>query len=106
MYVITARTEDIIEHTLKWIKKNFPNKFKYVHFAHNPYFGKEKTKSKADFCKDLGIDLLIEDNLDFATEAAKENIRVFLFDAPWNKSKSLPKNIKRVKSWKEILKKL
>ena len=106
LYVITARTPNITEHTLKWVNKHFPNKFKYVHFAHNPYFGKKKTKSKAEFGTDLGIDLLIEDNLDFATEAAKENIKVFLFDAPWNKSKSLPKNIKRVKSWKEILREL
>lgn len=100
---ITARPT-IIEHkSLKWLNKHFPNSFKYVFHTNimlNYYNSKIK---KSDVIKQNQIEVLIEDNLLFATECAKNNIPVLLFNAPWNQTLKLYKNIKRVHSWREIL---
>lgn len=101
LVVITSRHNDIIEGTKRWLEKYFPNKFSEVYLT-NQYSLDEDYRRKSDICLDLGINVLIEDSLDYAKECIPKT-RVLLFDQPWNQSQKLPESITRVKSWKEIL---
>jgi len=74
-------------------------------FSSNPYI-KTKGKTKGEICKELGIDFMIEDSVEHSEICAKEGIKVFLLNKPWNKNCIDHENIIRVKSWNEILDKL
>ena len=105
LYVITSRPIEIYEETALWLQKNFPDKFARLEFTKNIWTklgGDMKTKS--ELCKDLSIDAIIEDTLEYAVECASEGIEVLLLNYPWNQSNSLPKNITRFDSWDDILK--
>lgn len=104
IHVITARPLVLKDETLRWINKNFPNQFAQIHFAFNPYVESSEQKKKSQICKEIGSDILIDDNLVNVLDCAKEGIRVLLMDALWNQTEHLPENVIRVKSWKEIIK--
>lgn len=106
IHIITARPKVLEEKTTGWINSNFPNKFKGIHFAFNPYVKISKQKTKSEICKSIGAELLIEDNLVNAIDCAKGGIKVFLMDAPWNQIMELPGSIERVYNWKDITDKL
>ncbi|MBU6501079.1 MAG: hypothetical protein KGJ89_03050 [Patescibacteria group bacterium] len=98
LYIITARETKEREETKLWIEGRFPDAFADVHHT---TFGK-----KSGICKELEIDVFIEDNLATAIDCAAAGIRVFLFDQPWNREGEFPKNVERVFSWEEVEKKL
>jgi uncharacterized HAD superfamily protein len=101
---ITSRPLSVKEKTEEFIKKNFyPKKFKV--FFSGDFHKENRTKTKAEICKELNVSFLIEDGLDYSVESAKKGIVVFLIDKPWNK-KAIHQNITRVKNWEEVLKKL
>ena len=100
LVIVTSRST--IEETKIWINKHFPNIFDNIYFSYN-YYTKEGSKTKSEICKELNVDILIEDSLDYARECSDKGIKVFLFDAPWNQCEELPENIIRVKDWNEIL---
>ena len=102
--IVTARNEEIIwEYTKNWIEKYYPNIFEEIIFAN--HFSKNH-KSKADICKEHGIEIMIEDNPDYAQELAQNWVKTFLLEKPWNKGKCINnKNIICVKSWREIVEK-
>lgn len=102
--IITSRMEEFKDRTKKWLKKNFPDHDFEVYHA-NHYYGLNEHK-KSHFCKKLGVDVLIDDCLEYAIECSDENIPVLLLDKPWNQSDELPKNVTRVKDWDEVLKKI
>lgn len=105
LHVISSRGDQIADLTLRWIEKNFPGHFKSVNLT-NQYFGiKEKVQSKADVCRELYIDVMIEDSLSQAKEIAMIVSRVFLLDCPWNQGE-LPNNVMRVYSWADIISQL
>lgn len=101
--VVTARTENVKEKTKKWLANYFPE-IEDVTFISQGYMGFVKTK--AEVCKSLGAAVIIEDKKSFVLECADAGIKVLMFDYPWNKDVKDDKNIIRVKSWKEILKKI
>jgi uncharacterized HAD superfamily protein len=99
LHVITARTNDIKEDTHKWLEKNFPEAFKHVHFANDRW--NTGTQTKDELCNDLKIQIMVEDNFNFAKKIAARGIKVLLMDGPWNQIETLPENVIRVKNWKE-----
>lgn len=90
---ITARQKWLEETTKRWLQKHKLPGSPYVIGSHN----------KLPLAKKLNCEIFIEDNLSVASQLAKEGIKVFLIDCPYNKGK-LPKNIKRVSNWREIKK--
>ena len=103
LHIITSRPDFINENTNKWIEKHFPNKFKTINQT-NQFSKKGSLKrKKSDICKELGVDLMIEDHLEYALDCASLNIKILLMDMPWNQTNILPKNIVRVYSWNEIV---
>jgi len=102
LFVITSRQNDVIDATREWVDKYFPSIFSGIHFTN--HFAQNGTSvTKKEICDNLAIDILIEDNLKFATECVTPKRHVLLFDYPWNQNSDLPKGIIRVYSWKEIL---
>ncbi len=102
--IITSRMEKFGDKTKKWLTKHFPNIDLDLHHA-NHYYGMNEHK-KSHLCKMLGVKVLIDDCLEYALECSEENIPVILLDRPWNQTKTLPKNITRLKNWDEVLKKI
>jgi uncharacterized HAD superfamily protein len=92
--------------TKEIVNKHFPKVFKGIHFTNAFPKDGSKTISKLEACDKERIDVLIDDNLKFALECAKEHRKVLLFDSPWNQAKELPKEIHRVYDWEEIVEKI
>ncbi len=100
--VITARPYLLEKKTIAWLDKYFPKKFKHIYHTNQAARSNEPFVKKSEIGKKLGIEMMIEDNLDFAIDIVSIGVPVFLFDQPWNRVKKLPKGITRVYSWREI----
>ncbi|MFH1711483.1 MAG: hypothetical protein ABH840_04185 [Nanoarchaeota archaeon] len=101
VFIITSRPERHIKITEDFIKKYFGDlKIFYSKGVH----GGEKTK--AEICKELGIDFFVEDCDMYALDCAEKGIKVLLLDKPWNKSAVESNNLIRVKNWGEVMGKL
>ena len=102
IFIITSRAKEHHTFTVNWLKKYFPNKFAGIYLANN-FFPNGNKIDKKDICELLLIDVLVEDYLHQAIACAPVVKNVILFNYPWNQSKNLPKNIIRVKNWKEAI---
>ncbi|MDO8610168.1 MAG: hypothetical protein Q7R95_06460 [bacterium] len=100
--VITSRSFEVEEISHTWLNKHFPNKFERIIHTNGVAKAGEPKKHKFEVCLEYGIELMVEDCLEFAIELSDKNIKTILLDMPWNQTQSLPKNITRIKSWKEI----
>ena len=61
-------------------------------------------QSKADVCREIGAEIMIEDVPDHVVSCANAGIRVLLFDQPWNRGEmACNGRIERVRSWDEAL---
>lgn len=107
LFVVSGRPESLRGKTIQWLNENFSNCFKDVFITNTYSFEKNhKHVTKSSFCLDHGVTLLIDDQLYFAEECAKNGIKVLLFDYPWNRKDGLDDNITRVFSWSEIVEKI
>lgn len=104
VFFITSRSLLFKDKTENFIKKNFPNNQFEIIFS-SDFHIENPGKTKSDLCKELNLNFLIEDNSEYALQSAKEGIKVFLLNKPWNKGVS-HKNLFRVKDWGEILEKI
>lgn len=100
--VITARPENLFKNlTISWIENNFKWLFDEVIFANHD---SDNSKDKSEICRENFIEIMIEDNPDYALELAQNWIKTFLLEKAWNKDiKISNKNIIRVKNWKDII---
>lgn len=103
LHVITARPYDIEEKTIAWLDRYYPQKFKSIYHTNWVSSSKFKKRDKSELCIEYGVECMIEDHLDFAADIASKDIEVLLLDSPWNQVNVLPKGVKRVHSWQEIV---
>ncbi len=101
--IITSRKDEIAKETNYWVDKHFPNIFSGVHFAGHYFSNGKNSRTKGQICNSLDVDILIEDNFEYALECISPKRKVLLFDYPWNREIKLPQGIKRVHSWEEII---
>lgn len=80
--VVTARRDEISEYTKKRLDKYYPWLIDDILFA-NHFSENEVPKSM--LCKQHWVQIMIEDNLDFANELAWFWVDVYLLDKPWNR---------------------
>ncbi len=103
LVIVTGRAEYMEEMGWKEINELFPDKFRKIYstnqFARDGY----KHRKKSELCLEAKVSVLIDDSLSAAIDCASYDIEVLLFDQPWNQSKGLPGNVKRVYLWKEIV---
>lgn len=95
--IVTARTEDFVksfkhmrEATKEWLEKN--------NIYYDKYFDSVYKEGKVKVCKDEGIDIIIDDDINNYLAFKEHGIRTLLFD---DKKKYLD-IVDRVGSWKEV----
>lgn len=104
---VTARNDICKTDTFSWISKNYGEIFNEsdLHFTgawdklteHSVHHTKDK------ICKQLGVDILIDDQLKHCISAAEAGIASILFgDYSWNAADDLPENVVRAKDWLEV----
>ncbi|GER66912.1 putative nucleotidase YqfW [Weizmannia acidilactici] len=92
LYFISARASHLLKVTKNWFSRQ---QLKYHHIE---LIG---THHKVETAKKYDIDVFLEDKHDNAAAIAEElGIPVLLFDTPYNRD-PVPKNVYRVKNWKE-----
>lgn len=99
LVIVTSRQQKVTTQTEAWIQRHFPHTFRDVHFAR--YWDDSKPRlSKADLCLELGVEVLIDDHLDYVGECAERGMRGILFgDYPWNQAERLPQRVVRATGW-------
>lgn len=90
IYFVTNRV--CARDTLKWLDDH---KVKYDDVI--------LSGKKIPIFKELGIDLVVEDNAETAINSADEGIDTLLFNRPWNEKYHLRDNMVRVYNWVNIL---
>ena len=101
LFAITARPHIISEQTEDWIRVHYPDLFSGIYFSNRHGLAGIK-KKKSELCVELGVTVLIEDDIYHATDCATNGIDVLLFDYPWNQGK-LPECVRRVFSWDDVI---
>ena len=100
LYVVTARPKELVEITHQWLEKHLPGVFKGVHFV--PIWEPDNTITKADICKQLGAEYLIDDMPRHCAVVAEAGIQAILFgEYGWNKHGLTP-GVTRCRDWKEV----
>jgi len=102
-HIITSRPGEMHGKTMSLVQKYFPPLIESVHFTSQVVEGHAQSRKKEHVCLELGVQVYIEDNLDYARNVASVGIPVLLFDTPWNQTNDLPENVTRVHSWDEIV---
>lgn len=103
LIVLTSRHHEAIEKTPDWINKHFPDVFREIVFSSNPAIDSKKTK--AMICKELQVDVLIEDDPRHIEVCIQEKVRVIMPQKLWNKTVDT-NSVIAVKNWEEIENKL
>lgn len=79
--IVTARRTEIQEFTIHRLNEHFLWLWDEILFA-NHFSANEVTKS--ELCKQHGIHIMVEDNLDYAIDLANAGVKTYLLDKPWN----------------------
>ncbi len=104
LHIVTGRGDFLAKPTEDMLDKYFPGIFQSIEYTN--FFGTQP-RSKADVCKQLGADLLIDDHLHHATVVAATGVEVYLFgNYPWNATDQLPALVTRVADWHAVGKRL
>ncbi len=106
LHIITGMPLDFEQVTIILAERHIPFLIDRFNFINTLTFEKVPSRTKAEVCIELGVEVFIEDNLDYAHNVASADVPVLLFDRPWNQTDDLPANIHRVRSWDEILERL
>ncbi len=80
--IVTARREEIKDFTIHWLNEHFKWLRDEIFFA--SHFTVNEI-NKSELCKQHWINIMIEDNLNYAIELANAGIKMYLLDKPWNK---------------------
>ncbi len=109
LVIVTSRHRAVSKDTIDWVETHFSNLFKEIHFS-GIYDDIEKhpldrlKATKAEVCKQIGADYLIDDTPKHCIAAAEAGITSLLFgDYKWNRDVRLRSRIVRAKNWAEVL---
>lgn len=104
LFIVTARAPDTKrkENTYRWLREYFPHFPKsHIYFTNGDAVD---SIPKSEICRDLGITLLIDDNMENAMDAVTQGITCILLEKPWNREKKyVHPLLYRVKNWEEII---
>lgn len=101
LFVITSRQIKFERETVSWLNKYFPEVFTSILFG-NHFSTSGKPIPKSLLCKKVGVDLMIDDSLEYIKDCSDSGIISILFDKPWNRSHSMD-GVKRIYSWQDKL---
>jgi len=102
LIVVTARDTMIEEMTREWLNHHFADLIEDAHFTAK-YTLEGTRKSKADVCRKIGAEYLIDDSADNVVAVAKIGIQGLLFGVyPWGEVAELPAGVTRCKDWAAV----
>jgi 5'(3')-deoxyribonucleotidase len=102
LVIVTARPKHAVQVTHQWLEQHFPGVFSAVHFV--PIWEVGNTVTKADICKEIGADYLLDDVPMHCNTAAQCGVGSLLFgDYPWNEQSVLPEGVVRCADWSAVL---
>lgn len=103
IFIVTSRHEEFRARTEEWLSHHFPGLYDKLIMTGNHYSGRE-FRSKAEVCLELGVSMLVDDQLHYAKESAQLGLPCILFgDYPWNQAESLPDGVVRAQDWNEVV---
>jgi uncharacterized HAD superfamily protein len=107
LVAVTSRRSVLKPETDEWLERHFGGLFAAVHYAgiwDGPYEVEAALKrTKAELCRELGADYLIDDQLKHCEGAAAAGLQALLFGHyHWNRKEALPAGIVRVRNWDEV----
>jgi 5'(3')-deoxyribonucleotidase len=103
LYVVTSRPAEGQFIAENWVEHNFPGMFKAVVMA-NPYsFAGSKPTTKGEICKELGCEILIDDDARHMPSLAEHGVMMLLVSKPWNTEARLEGEVIRVEDWDEAM---
>lgn len=95
---ITSRLPSLQDTTVQWLKQQLDLEIP-VYISHSPSL-ETPALSKGELCADLGIDLLIDDNVDNCKDAIAYGTEAVLFGAyGWNEK---AEGLRRCVTWSEV----
>lgn len=99
--IVTARREEIKDFTIHRLNEHFKWLWDEILFASH-FTANEINKSQ--LCKQHWINIMIEDNLDYAIEMANAWVKMYLLDKPWNKifDPEIHHGITKFYDWNEL----
>lgn len=101
LVIVTARAAYNIEATHAWINKHFHGVFSETHFV--PIWEPNNTVTKADICRQIGADYLIDDQPIHCNIAAQAGIQPLLFGGyEWAKHHDLHEMVEVVDNWRKV----
>ena len=104
LVVITARQHFFMEATHNFLDSHFPRAFDNVRFIDH-YVGAalKPADAKLEICKEVGAEILIDDNIDTARAFASTGKSALLFGHyHWNKDERLPDGVIRCADWSAV----
>ncbi len=106
LVITTSRRSELEKETLDWMDRYFGNIFEEIHFAGmwDEINEESHRMTKAELCKRIGADYLIDDQPKHCFAVAKTGIQTLLFGTyPWSRDiGELPPKVLRVKDWQEV----
>jgi uncharacterized HAD superfamily protein len=101
---VTSRPDFLQEKTQQWFNTYLPGVDLPIYFT-NQYSpeGIKKTK-KSTICKQIHAAMIIEDAPAYVRDCADANVKVLLFDQPWNRTIHEGAYIQRVNNWEQVTK--
>ena len=93
--LVTSRPalEEVVADTRRWLELKGLK-------GHGLVFAERKWEAAA------GFSVFVEDSLEQAGGLARAGVRVLLLDYPWNRGGALPANVRRVRSWPEVVREM
>lgn len=101
LIVISARPTWFKQQTVHWLDTHFPGAFSEFHFV-DEISMEADASAKAEMCRRLNIDVMVEDSHKNAHACSTFVDKVFLLDRPWNRTDVLG-NVLRVSAWDEVV---
>ncbi len=101
LVIVSVRRKTMVEPTLQWVDEQFPGVFKAVRFVH--LWEEPSSPSKAEICRELGADYLVDDSPKHCELAAEAGLRAVLFgNYAWNQVAELPVRVTRCADWPAV----
>ncbi len=108
LVVTTSRSKKVQEDTHEWLDRHYQGIFDDIHFAgfYDVYTPHSTKMTKAELCKSIGADYIVDDHPKHCFAAAEAGIKAVLFgDYIWSrKLGKLPPDVTRARNWSEVLK--
>ncbi|OGL30777.1 hypothetical protein A3F37_04135 [Candidatus Saccharibacteria bacterium RIFCSPHIGHO2_12_FULL_41_12] len=101
LVIVTARPQYLVDSTHVWLERFYDGIFSDVHFV--PIWEAGSKITKADVCRQIGADYLIDDMPLHCNIASSAGITALLFgDYPWNRNLDLSEGVVRVNKWSDV----